>query len=376
MRARALVFLAAAAAPYGMAVPMTSIAQSIASLSSVRVETIAEGVSVPSAMVFLPDGRALVASRSRAELYSLNVLSRELQRLHVPVSVLTGEDAGIHDVILHQEYAANRWIYVSYSEGTAERSTTAVDRMRLVGNGFADVHRVFTADAHSEDRFHYGGRLALIDGYLYVTLGDRHHQDRAQDLAHHFGTIVRLFDDGRVPPDNPFVERPGARPEIWSYGHRHPQGLVRHPETGEIWFHEHGPLGGDELNVLRRGANYGWPVVSSGWQYGGGPIGKGIVSEKGMEDPVWVWSKTIAPSGALFYTSDRVPAWRGSLFVGALAGRHVNRLVIDGERVVLEERLLLGHSGRVRTVQQGPDGAIYIGDDDGRILRVVPNRAR
>ena len=352
-----------------------------------QTEVVVTGLKQPSAMVFLPDSRALLVERQKG-VDLLDVKSGTL----TPVeggpgaligtdtgvhdanrpATLTGEDAGFHDVVLHPDYAKNGWIYLSYSEGPPERSTTVVDRYRLRENKFVDRQRIFTADAYSEDRFHYGGRMVFLDGYLFLTVGERHHQDRAQELTNDAGKILRLRDDGTVPPDNPFVGTKDARPEIWSYGHRNPQGLVVHPETQELWENEHGPLGGDELNIIHRGANYGWPVISYGWQYDGGPIGKGIIKQEGMEQPVWVWTPGIAPSGFMIYTGSKFPQWRGSFFIGAMAGRHLNRIVVEAGRVVMEERLMNRQAGRVRLVAQSPDGYIYIGNDDGQLLRLRP----
>jgi glucose/arabinose dehydrogenase len=353
-----------------------------------RAEVVATGLGQPSAMVFLPDGRALLIERSTAQVDLLDVKLGAISHLEggfapsnptrpgvrdeATTPALTGEDAGLHDIALHPGYGANGWIYISYSYGEPERSTTAVDRCRLRGTRLVDRQRIFTAQAYSEDRFHYGGRLAFVGEYLFVTLGDRRHQDRAQRLSSHAGKIVRLHDDGRVPSDNPFFGRTDARPEIWSYGHRNPQGLMVHPKTGELWSHEHGPLGGDKLNVIRRGANYGWPVISWGWEYSGGPIGMGITAKEGMEQPVWVWTPDIAPSGMVVYTGDAFSAWRGSMFIGSLVQHHLNRLVIEDGHVVLEERLMYGKAGRVRLVAQGPDGFIYIGNDGGQLLRLRP----
>lgn len=352
-----------------------------------QTEVVVTGLKQPSAMVFLPDGRALLVERQKG-VDLLDVKSGTL----TPVEggpgpligtdtgvhdanrpeTLTGEDAGFHDVVLHPDYPKNGWIYLSYSEGPRERSTTVVDRYRLRENKFVDRQRIFTADAYSEDRFHYGGRMVFLDGYLFLTVGERHHQDRAQELTTDAGKILRLREDGTVPPDNPFIGTKDARPEIWSYGHRNPQGLVVHPETKELWENEHGPLGGDELNIIHRGANYGWPVISYGWQYDGGPIGKGIIKQEGMEQPVWVWTPGIAPSGFMIYTGSKFPQWRGSFFIGAMAGRHLNRIVVEGGRVVMEERLMNRQAGRVRMVAQSPDGYIYIGNDDGQLLRLRP----
>jgi aldose sugar dehydrogenase len=365
-------------------------AQTVYMAQSVRYQTevLATGLQQPSAMIFLPDGRALVVERRSAKINLLDMKSGSMTALDggfealigkdtgvhdvARPPALTGEDAGLHDIALHPNYANNGWIYISYSNGEPERSTTVVDRFRLRGTSIVDRERIFTANAFSEDRFHYGGRLAFIGDYLFVTVGDRHHQNRAQDLKNHAGKIIRLYDDGRVPPDNPFVGVKDALPEIWSYGHRNPQGLVVNKETSELWEHEHGPRGGDELNLIRRGANYGWPVISYGWEYDGGPIGKGITAQEGMEQPVWVWTPAIAPSGMFIYSGDKFPAWRGSMFIGSMSQHHLNRLVIADGHVVLEERLMYGKVGRIRLVAQGPDGFIYIANDDGQLLRVRP----
>ncbi len=352
-----------------------------------QTEIVATGLKQPSAMVFLPDGRALLVERQRGiDLFdpksglvtaleggptALVGAESGVHDRNRPVA-LTGEDAGFHDVVLHPDYARNGWIYISYSEGPRERSTTAVDRYRLRENRLVEGARVFTAEAYSEDRFHYGGRMAFVDGYLYLTVGDRHHQDRAQELGNDAGKILRLRDDGSIPPDNPFVSTKDARPEIWSYGHRNPQGLAVYPDSGQLWSHEHGPLGGDEFNIIRRGANYGWPVISYGWQYSGGPIGKGIIAQEGMEQPLWVWTPGIAPSGMIIYTGDKFAAWRGSVLIGAMAGHHLSRLVVREGRVVVEERLMNRKAGRVRLVAQDANGFIYIGNDDGQLLRMRP----
>jgi aldose sugar dehydrogenase len=369
--------------------PRSASAQQVFDSQRLRFQTevVATGLKQPSAMVFLPDGRALLVERQKG-IDLLDIKSGALTPLEGGPealvgtdtgvhdanrpATLTGEDAGFHDVILHPNYASNGWIYLSYSEGPRERSTTVVDRYHLRANRLVDRQRIFTADAYSEDRFHYGGRMAFLDGYLFLTVGERHHQDRAQELTNHAGKIMRLRDDGSIPPDNPFVGTKDARPEIWSYGHRNPQGLVVNAETGELWEHEHGPLGGDELNLIHRGGNYGWPVISYGWQYAGGPIGMGITRQTGMEQPLWVWTPAIAPSGMIIYTGTRFAPWRGNIFLGAMAGHHLSRLVLQDGHVIVEERLMNGKSGRVRLVAQSNDGFIYIGNDDGQLLRLRP----
>jgi glucose/arabinose dehydrogenase len=382
-------FLAGTCLSVAFVLAGTATAQQIFESERLRFQTevVATGLKQPSAMVFLPDGRALQVERQKG----VDVLDLK-SGTGIPLeggpealigtdtgvhdaarpATLTGEDAGYHDIVLHPDYSKNGWIYLSYSAGPRERSTTVVDRYRLRENKLVDRECILTADAYSEDRFHYGGRLAFIDEYLFVTVGDRHHQDRAQELGNHAGKILRLRDDGSVPPDNPFVGKQDAKPEIWTYGHRNPQGLVVHPDTGELWSNEHGPLGGDELNIIHRGANYGWPVISYGWQYSGGPIGKGILTQEGMEQPLWVWTPGIAPSGMFVYTGTKFAPWRRSIFIGAMAGRNLTRLVVRDGRVVVEERLMKRQVGRVRLVAQSKDGFIYIGNDDGQLLRLRP----
>jgi glucose/arabinose dehydrogenase len=335
------------------------------------LEPVVGGLKQPSAMVFLPDGRALLCDRAAPALYLLDVAARRLTAIEGLPAIVTQEDAGLLDVALHPDYAKNGWIYFSYSEGEPRDSTMVIDRARLEGSRLVARERILTADAYSEDRFHYGGRLVFHEGLLYVTVGDRHHQDRAQEFDNHAGKILRIRDDGSVPADNPFAAD-AKRAETWSLGHRNPQGLAIEPSTGILWSHEHGPRGGDELNVVKRGANYGWPVISWGFQYDGGPIGKGIVSQEGMEQPVWVWSRSIAPSDMIFYSGRAFPAWKGSLFIGAMAGTHLNRIVLRDSRVVLEERMLFPVAGRVRMIEEGPDGAIYIGSDGSGVSRLIP----
>lgn len=351
-----------------------------------QTNVVLTGLKQPSALVFLPDGRALLVERQTG-VDLLDVKSGKLTLLEGPESLigtdtgvhdrnrpatLTGEDAGFHDIVLHPDYAKNGWIYLSYSEGPRERSTTAVDRYRLRDNKLVDRQHIFTADAYSEDRFHYGGRMVFLDGYLFLTVGERHHMDRAQELTSDAGKILRLREDGSIPPDNPFIGTKDAKPEIWSYGHRNPQGLAVNPANGELWSHEHGPRHGDELNIIHRGANYGWPVISYGWQYSGGPIGMGITEHEGMEQPLWVWTPAIAPSGMIFYTGSRFAPWRNSILLGSMSQKHLNRLVVKDGKVVVEERLMYGKAGRVRLVAQSPDGFIYIGNDDGQLLRLDP----
>jgi glucose/arabinose dehydrogenase len=288
------------------------------------------------------------------------------------------------DVVPHPDFASNRLLYLSFSKPNADGSeaTTAVVRGRFENDRLTNVEEIF--EAVSRGRGHYGSRLAFDrDGFLFITVGERQVPSRgdleahpAQDISNHHGTINRLHDDGRVPADNPFVDRPNARPEIWSYGHRNPQGLAIHPETGDVWATEHGPQGGDELNLIRPGLNYGWPVVGYGVNYGSGTAIHEGTRRDGMESPVHFWVPSIATSGLLIYTGDKFPEWQGNLFVGGLAGQQLARLTMDGQQVEIEETLVHG-LGRVRDVRQGPDGYIYLAIDDRRggttpVVRLEP----
>jgi glucose/arabinose dehydrogenase len=343
------------------------------------VVTVAKGLENPWGIAFLPDGRMLVTERpGRLRLVSPD------GTLGAPVEGVPKVDArgqgGLLDVVLDPSFAANRRVYLSYSEpgtgGDAGKNGTAVARGRLDGNRLADVAVIFRQKDKHAGTAHFGSRLVFDrSGRLFVTLGDRFaRRDDAQNLGTHFGKTIRIEPDGRVPDDNPFVKTAGALPEIWSYGHRNMQGAALHPTSGELWTHEHGPQGGDEVNVDLAGRNYGWPVITYGAEYGSGQkIGEGT-TKPGIEAPVTYWVPSIAPSGMAFLTSDRYPGWKGSLFVGALRGKVLVRLELDGRKVVREERLLADLDERLRDVRQGPDGWLYLltDNDDGRILRLTP----
>lgn len=333
-----------------------------------QVVTVADGLEQPWSIAFLPGGDILVTERRG----TLRIV-RNGTLLPDPVpgvpEVRFGGQGGLLDVAAHPDFASNGLIYLSFSKPNADGSegTTAVVRGRLENDRLTNVEEIFEAEAWSGTGGHYGSRLAFDDaGFLFITIGDRQAPSRgdltahpSQDLSNHQGTIVRLHDDGRVPADNPFVSRAGALPEIWSYGHRSPQGLFIHPETGAIWESEHGPQGGDELNLVRPGANYGWPVIGYGVNYGSGtPIHESSARE-GMEQPEHYWVPSIATSGLLIYTGDAFPAWQGSAFIGGLAGQQLARVTLQGEEAVGEETLLDGY-GRIRDIRQGPDGFIYL----------------
>lgn len=343
----------------------------------VIAERVLDGIQEPVAIEFLPDGRALVVQRNQGLITLSNFRTGEKTDITgLPDIHVTGS-AGVHDVALHPDYANNGWIYLSYSEGEPYHSTVVLDRFRLDGTRVSERERLFAADAFSEGEYHFAARVAVRDGYVYLTVGDREHPPMAQDLGNHGGSIVRLHDDGRVPQDNPFVgaeEINGVipRPEIWSYGLRDPQGLVFHPQTGGLWLHDHGPRGGDELNLIKPGANYGWPVVSFGFEYDGGPIGMGLPMQDGMEVPYWVYVPSIAPSDMVIYQGAAFPAWQGNYLIGAMAGVHLNRLVMRGNEVVAEERIGRYVMGRIRSVAVDPDGLIYLGSDSGAVWRLRP----
>jgi glucose/arabinose dehydrogenase len=353
------------------------------SLSSYRVVTVAEGLVNPWAVAFLPGGDMLVTERPGR----LRIV-RDGALLPDPVpgvpEVHARGQGGLLDLALHPDFENNRLVYLSYSKPLGDGgSTTAVIRGRFQDDRLEGAEEIFLAVTEGRNG-HYGSRLAFDSaGYLFITVGDRQIRPAgdleahpAQDLSDHHGTVIRLHDDGRVPSDNPFVDRSGALPEIWSFGHRNAQGLTFHPETGDLWLTEHGPQGGDELNLILPGRNYGWPVIGYGVNYGSGTPIHEDTHREGMEQPVHYWVPSIATSGLLLYNGDRFPDWKGNLFVGGLSGEQVARLTLDGHRVVDEETILTGH-GRVRDIRQGPDGLIYLAIDHRRgeamnILRVEP----
>jgi glucose/arabinose dehydrogenase len=346
------------------------------------VATVAQGLQNPWGLAFLPDGRMLVTEKPGR----LRVVSASGE-LSPPVEGVLPVDArgqgGLLDVALDPAYAQNGLVYWCYSEPQADGSNnTAAARGKLVADGAAprldNVQVIFHQTPLAGSRQHYGCRIVFArDGKLFLTMGDRSvipGRMQAQNLDVTIGKIVRINPDGTIPQDNPFVGREGAKPEIWSIGHRNVQSAVLHPESGDLWEVEHGTRGGDELNVVRKGKDYGWPTIAYGIEYRGGAITGGITAKEGMEQPIYYWDPVIAPSGMMFYTADRFPAWKGSLFIGGLASQRLVRLSLDGERVKGEERLLGDLNERIRDVRQGPDGLIYVLTDNqaGRVLRLTP----
>lgn len=333
----------------------------------IRTVTVADGLEVPWSIAWLPDGDMLVTERpGRLRIVRDGMLLPE-PVAGVPAVFAEGQ-GGLFEVLPHPEFADNRWLYLSYARPLAEGSTTAVIRGRFENDRLTDIEDVFVA--RSAGRGHYGGRLAWdADGYLFVSVGERMAPPSgdltvhpAQDLSNHHGVTVRLYDDGRVPDDNPFVGQVGALSEIWSYGHRNPQGLAIDPATGNLWVDEHGPQGGDELNLIHPGRNYGWPVIGYGVNYGSGLAIHAGTRREGIESPTHFWVPSIATSGLMIYTGDQFPEWRGNLFVGGMAGQQLARLTpsVDRPGQIEQEETLAFGIGRVRDVRQGPDGYIYL----------------
>jgi glucose/arabinose dehydrogenase len=336
--------------------------------------TVVRGLVNPWSLAFLPDGRMLVTERPGR----LRIVGSD-GRLSEPVGglppIAASGQCGLLDVVLDPKFETNAVIYWSYAETGEGGNGTAVARGRLQGVQLQDVKVIFRQQPKVVSNLHCGGRLVFArDGRLFVTLGDRFsRKEDAQNLSNHLGKIVRIEADGSVPADNPFVGKSGAAPEIWSLGHRNVQGAALHPASGELWETEHGPQGGDEINVVDAGKNYGWPLVTYGRNYGSGTRIGEEGPKPGFEQPLWHWVPlSIAPSGMAFLTSDRYPGWKGSLFVGSLRDQQLLRLTLDGRKVVAEERLLRNLKERVRDVRQGPDGWLYLLTDnaDGRVIRV------
>ena len=346
-----------------------------------RSDVVVQGLDKPWGMAFLPDGRLLVTERTTIRIVSPDgTMSGPTQG--VP-RVDQGDQGGILDVVLDPDFASNNLIYFTFSEpGEPPATSTAVARARLIepagGPMLEDLTVLFSQSPKMDSRQHYGGRLLFDrEGFLFVTTGERFvpvGRPQAQDLDSLLGKVVRIHPDGTVPADNPFVGQPGAAPAIWSYGHRNVQGAAIHPVTGRLWTIEHGPRGGDELNLMERGADYGWPTISYGIEYTGAPIGGSISQHEGMVQPRYYWDPVIAPSGMTFYDSDVIPAWRNSLFIAALRGRHLARLTMEGDRVAGEERLLIEGNPRLRDVQVGPDGALWVLTDgtDASLIKLTP----
>ena len=369
------------------------------------VDTVTGGLVHPFSMVFTPEGDLLVTERpGRLRIIRDDVLIDDpVAGLPEILAIGQGampqdgrEQAGMRDLILHPDFAENRLLYLSYTKpGADSLGNIAVVRGRLEDDRLSDVEEIFHADAFgngSDRSSQWGGRLALDGkGYLFITIGDRQWPSEgdlsahpSQSLANHNGTTIRLHEDGRVPEDNPFVGQEGVHPEIWTYGHRNAQGLAIHPETGDVWLNEHGPQGGDELNLIRPGLNYGWPIVGFGVNYRTGIAIHSATHQDGMEPPVHIWVPSIGVTGMLFYTGTAFPDWQGDMIVASLRGEQLVRLTLNEHQVARQETLING-IGRIRDVRQGPNGIIYLAmDGDARgfdgdptpIVRLIPTGAR
>lgn len=366
--------LGAGLALAGMLTPAVAQKRYPSSAGELAVETVASGLEHPWGLAFLPDGRMLVTERPGR----LRVVSAkgELSRPVTGVpNVMARGQGGLLGIALDPDFAQNRLVYLSFSEPRTGGNGTSVARGKLNAQGTAltDVALIFRQMPTIASNMHFGSRLVFDrTGALFVTVGERYTQrDQAQNPANHLGKIIRIRPDGSVPADNP--KKPGWAPEVWSIGHRNVQGAALHPDTGQLWTAEHGARGGDEINTPKAGLNYGWPVITYGVDYSGVKIGEGT-AKSGMEQPLFYWDPSIAPSGAAFYTGSAWPQWKNSLFVGALAGSLLARLSTEGEKVTGEERLLTDIGARIRDVVQGPDGFLYLltDEEDGKLLRVRP----
>lgn len=339
---------------------------------TVRVTTIAEGLEHPWGMTFLPDGRMLVTERpGRLRIVSPDgTLSRPIAG--VPRVAARGQ-GGLLDVALHPKFAENGWVYLSFSEAGSGGAGTSVARGKLEGDALTNVQVIFRQAPKVDTAHHFGSRLVFDrDGTLFVSSGDRAMQDNAQDLSKGQGKVFHITDDGTPVPNAALPTQADQHPAVWSYGHRNIQGMALHPSTGALWTHEHGPRGGDEINIAKAGLNYGWPVITYGVNYSGTTIGEGITEKAGMEQPLHQWTPSIGPSGLAFYSANRFPAWKGNAFVGSLSFTYLARLTLNGARVTGEEKLLDEWNQRIRDVRQGPDGALYVLTDarNGQVARV------
>ncbi len=335
-----------------------------------KFEVVTDQLEIPWGMDFLPDG-SIIATEKEGNMYLIK--NGNLQEIsNVPTVKVMGQ-GGLLDVKLHPNFENNKWVYISYAESRENgKANTRLIRAKLENNSLTDIIEIYKGSPETDKPYHFGSRIEFDrDGYLYFSIGDRGNRDEnPQDITRDGGKIYRFNADGSIPNDNPFVNESGAKKAIFSYGHRNPQGMEMHPISGKIWTHEHGPKGGDEINIIQKGKNYGWPVISYGINYDGT-----ILTEKthqdGMEQPIYAWVPSIAPSGMTFVTSDKYPELKGNLLVGALKFAYLEHCVLEGEKVIKRERLLK-NIGRVRSVKQSPDGFIYVGVEGLGIIKMLP----
>ena len=343
---------------------------------NLKLIVVADRLNHPWGMTFLPDGAIMVSERNTGTIRIVEKNGTLLPPLAGLPKTYTSGQGGMLDVAIDPEFAINKLIYFSYAESGLGGAGTAVARGRLNRhrNSLSDVNVIFRQFPKTDGEVHFGSRIVFSPkGLLYITIGERGEREKTQNFTINRGQVVRINRDGSVPADNPFVGKSGYRPETWSVGHRNPQGAEKHPVTGKLWINEHGARGGDEINIPLPGRNYGWPIISYGVHYSGSKIGVGT-HKNGMEQPIYFWDPSIAPSGMAFYTGDRFAKWKGNAFIGALRSRLLVRLTLDGEKVISEERILGRLNERIRTVIDGPDGYLYILVDDelGKIVRIEP----
>ena len=334
--------------------------------SVIWVNTLVNGLHQPWGMDFLPDGNILVTEKTGA-LKRITAQHYTVQDIEGLPDIADEGQGGLMDILVHPNFTDNGLLYLSYTVEEDQLYTTQVMRAKLANNRLVDKQVLFTAQPFFKERRHFGSRLLLDEGYLYITVGDRGNRDLAQNLHTHNGKVIRLRENGKVPADNPFADKKGAQAEIWTYGHRNPQGIARNPLTGAIWVSEHGPQGGDEINELHRGANYGWPLVTYGEEYGGGKIGMGTTLA-GTVQPLTYYVPSIGTGGMDFYIGDKYPSWQNSLLVSALRSSQINRVMLAGDGIDQQTRLRMNM--RVRDLQVGPDGFIYALADDSRLVRL------
>ena len=336
-----------------------------------KVEVIAKNLGVPWGMVFLNQKELFWTEREGA-IKKIHIPTRQITLVTGGPKVQAKGQGGLLDVALHPEFKKNKWIYFTYSIKKKNKQTTALARGKLKNNKITQLKTLFTAKPFRSSSVHFGSRLAFDDkGFLFMTVGERGKKKEAQNLGSHLGKLLRLNDKGQAVSDNPFYKTKGAKPEIWSFGHRNPQGLFIHPVTKELWLQEHGPKGGDEINWIKKGGNYGWPLITYGRAYTGFKIGEGTHKE-GMEQPIKHWTPSIAPSGMFIYSGKKFPKWKGDFFSGALVLTHLNKLKIINKKVLDEQRLLSSLGFRFRHVIEDPQGFIYASVDQGMILKISP----
>lgn len=335
-------------------------------------ETVSDGINTPWGMAFLPDGSLLVTEKSGILYHITKGVKTEVK--NVP-NVYNRGQGGLMDIVLHPDYPKNGWIYITYAstEGEGEGGNTKLIRAKLENESLTQIETLYKCGPNTTKGVHFGSRIVFDkEGYLYFSAGERgEHFVNPQDITRDNGKIYRLNADGSIPENNPFTGNEKAKKAIYSYGHRNPQGLAINPVTGAVWEHEHGPQGGDEINIIKKGANYGWPVVTYGIDYDNTIISK-ETQKPGIEDPVYYWAPSIAPCGMAFVTSDKYPDWKGHLLVGSLKFQYLELVKLDGDKVIGRQKIATD-IGRLRNVAQGPDGYIYIGVEGKGILKILPN---